>query len=243
MNPLPRHQALLGVDVIGSARNPGHYLEALKTTTDTMLRTALTDTGIGPIPAADWESTGDGALLTLPSSDLGALFDAASRLETLAAQHNRWNKPDVRLRIAVHVGPVGPRSGYYEPKIAHSRLLNAPIFKQVVEQCLAERPADTVNTGLIVSDDAYRAVFGGDHTNLVNKADFASVVVADKEFEQPAWIRVPGFEAKSLTSFTKPEPRTQPTAGMTMHNTISGSDNGVVQAREISGNITFGSGR
>lgn len=248
MNSLPRHQALLGVDVIGSARNPGHYLAAVKTATDTMLRTALADEAIPSSRVTNWEPTGDGAMVTLPSSDLGVLLDAMSRLETLAAQHNQWNKPEVRLRIAVHVGPVGPEPGFYEPKITLSRLLNAPVFKQVMNRCLAE--AATVNTGLIVSDDAYRAVFGGDHTRLVEQADFASVAVSDKEFSQPAWIRVPRFEPRSITTFATTEPDSAPTPvrkpsharpSQAQNITVHG-DAQSIQAAEISGNISFKAG-
>ncbi|MCE7003179.1 hypothetical protein LWC34_10100 [Kibdelosporangium philippinense] len=248
MNSLPQHHALLGVDVIGSARNPGHYLEKLQSSTDTMLRTALTDAGVQLSRATNWEPTGDGALVTLPSSDLGALFDAASLLEVKAAEHNRWHKPDVRLRIAVHVGPVGPEPGYYEPKITLSRLLNAPVFKQVVERCLAERRGD-VNTGLIVSDNAYRAVFGGDHTRLVTQAEFASVAASDKEFAQPAWIRVPGFEAKSLVASVAAEGPASAsgaapagTPNGSMQNTANGPMSGL-QANTIAGNVSFRMGQ
>ncbi|MET0234794.1 MAG: hypothetical protein ABW224_09175 [Kibdelosporangium sp.] len=236
MNPLPQHRALLGVDVIGSARNPGHHLGALKAATDTMTRVALAESGILATHVTDWQSTGDGVLVTLPSSDLGALFDTATRMEELAAQHNRWSKPEVRLRIAIHVGPVGDEPGYYEPRIAHSRLLNAPAFKKIVERCLAERPDGSVNTGLIVSDDAFRTVFGGDHTRLVRQPEFASITVQDKEFSQPAWIRIPGFEARSLTA----APR-QPASTASVQNVVTGDMHGV-QAHTIHGGITFGQG-
>lgn len=241
MNPLPQHQALIGVDVIGSARNPGYYLNALQSATDTMLRTAMTEEGVPPTRATKWESLGDGALVTMPSSDLGALFDVAYRLEVLAARRNRLHKPDVRLRIAIHVGPVGDESGYYEPKIAHRRLLDAPVFKQVVQRCQQERTEDAISTALIVSDDAYRAVFGGDHTRLVTKAEFASVVVREKEFSQSAWIRVPGFEARSVAGYAHPE-EPGPVAKRSMQNVINGNVRDSVQTNVLKGDITFGAG-
>jgi hypothetical protein len=238
MNLLPQHRALLGVDVIGSADNPGHHLDALKSATDSMMRVALDDTGIPAAHVTNWQDTGDGALVTLPSSDLGRLFDTAAQLEMLAAQHNRWSKPEVRLRIAIHVGPVGDEPGYYEPRIAHSRLLNAPVFKRIVERCLAEHTDGTVNTGLIVSDDAYRAVFGGDHTYLAQQGEFASITVRDKEFARSAWIRVPGFEAKSLTAFTEPAPEPAPAPAANVHNEVNGPMHGI-QTHTINGGVTI----
>jgi hypothetical protein len=239
MNPLPQHRALLGVDVIGSAGNPGHHLATLKSATDTMMRIALVGTGIPLGHITDWQNTGDGALVTVPSSDLGALFDTAIQLEMLAAQHNRWSKPEIRLRIAVHVGPVGDQPGYYEPRITHSRLLNAPAFKKIVDRCLTEHADGTVNTGLIVSDEAYRTVFGGDHTRMVQKSEFASIIVRDKEFARPAWIRMPGFEAKSLTAVA--EAQTATASAAMVHNVVNGPMHGI-QAHTINGGITFGPG-
>ncbi|HEX6352695.1 hypothetical protein [Actinophytocola sp.] len=53
-------------------------------------------------------------------------------------------------------------------------------------------------------------MFGGDHTALVRQAEFAEVSVAIKEFRDRAWVRVPGFDARSLRGFIADEEETEP---------------------------------
>ncbi|MBB5957842.1 hypothetical protein FHS29_004437 [Saccharothrix tamanrassetensis] len=226
---VPEHRALLGVDVVGSARNEGYHLNTVHGAVAEMVRDALATAGIGRADVVEWEPTGDGALLTLPSRRLGAVLDAAHHLDGLAAQHNRHRKPDIRLRLAVEIGPVGAQPGLYAPKIALSRLLNASVFKELVARC------DGMNTALIVSDGALRAVFGGDYTRHVRRTDFSPLAVRDKEFADTAWVRVPGCDPH------KPGPAEPPASppGGRVVNVVNGSFNGV-QAGEVHGGIHLG---
>lgn len=253
MELVPESQVLLGVDVIGSARNPGHHLNPLWLSLARMLNAAFQASGIRDDELTDVELAGDGALYTLPTSRLGTVLDFSQRLDQLAAEHNRWRKPDIRLRIAVEMGVVGEEPGYYAAKIYRSRLLNAPVFKRLVERCLAERPDGSVNTGLIVSGQVYREAFGGDYTQLVKPADFAELEVTNKEFTERARVRVPGFDARSLTEFAvaagAPEDQHNetrqdvdaagPDGGVRVTNRVVGDMHGV-QAGIVHGDITFG---
>lgn len=241
MNRVPEHRALLGVDVVGAARNEGHHLDAVRQAVDMMVEQALHRGGIGRADVLEWETTGDGALLTLPSGWLGALLDVAHHLDVLAEEHNRWYKPDMRFRIAVEVGPVGPQPGLYAAKIWHSRLLGAPVFKDLLARC-AERNPDTT-TGLILSEQALRAVFGGDHTRHVRRSDFAPVPVRHKEFAETAWVRVPGFDARSIREFAEHAQPEEPSATPgNVVNTVNGTMSGV-QAGIITGGVHFGGPR
>ncbi|WNV83403.1 hypothetical protein [Umezawaea sp. Da 62-37] len=235
MELVPQHRALFGVDVVGSARNPGHLLNAVRTTVDEALDQALWGAGISPSEVLEQESTGDGALLTLPSGRLGALFDMAQHLEIALAEHNKWRRPDVRMRIAVEVGPVGDRPGLYPAKITLARLLNSEAFKRTFRRCVDDRRHEGASTALIASDHALRTAFGGDHTTLVRRAEFTRISVRDKEFTDTAWIRVPGSD---LRDEIEPTTSDQPASGG-VSNHVTGTMHGV-QAHTVNGGITFG---
>lgn len=243
MDRMPETRLLLGVDVISSAANEGHQYSALFRALDRMLGAALNDSGIDPDEILDHEPGGDGALYTLPSTRLGTVLDLTDRLDKLAAAHNRSRKPDIRLRIAVDTGAVGDEPGYFAPKISQSRLLNAPAFKQLMRHCLQECPEDSVNSGLIVSAPAFREAFGGDYTKVVRRHEFAEIAVAEKEFRDQAWVRVPGLDARTLTEFVTVADRAEPPAATEPQGSVVNQTFGPmhgVQARDIHGDIRFG---
>lgn len=240
MNPVPQHRALLGVDVIGSAQLPGYLMNAVPSTISKLVSAALTESGIEPDDVISLESPGDGALMVLRSGQLGAVLDAAVRLDQLAIDHNRWHKPEVRLRVAVHVGPVGDDDGFYRARITHTRLLDAPEFKDLLKRCHEEASEDTASTALIVSSEAMDTAFSGDHTQVARRSDFAPLPVAHKEFRHDAWVRVPGFDPRSLAAFTGNASAPEP-AGR-VENVVHGEMNGV-QAGNVSGDLNFYGGR
>jgi hypothetical protein len=240
VNPVPQHRALLGVDVIGSAQLPGYLMNAVPGTISDLVGTALTQSGIGPDDVLSLESPGDGALLVLPSGQLGAVLDAAVRLDQLTIDHNRWHKPEVRLRVAVHVGPVGDDDGFYRARITHTRLLDAPEFKDLLKRCHDEGSEDTVNTALIVSSEALDTAFSGDHTQVARRGDFASLAVSHKEYRHDAWVRVPGFDPRSLAAFSSSADAPDPVART--QNIVHGNMHGI-QADTINGGLTFYGGR
>ncbi|GAB3584984.1 hypothetical protein GCM10027445_61900 [Amycolatopsis endophytica] len=247
MTVMPESRVLLGVDVIGSAAQPGHYRRALWAALNRMLEAALSESGIGPEEVIDHEYTGDGALYTLPSTRLGSVVDLTQYLERRAGEHNRWHRPDLRLRLAVEVGAVGDSPGYYGPKISHSRLLNAGAFRRVLGRCLEEGDSEAPNTGLILSGAAFRETFAADYVHSVRRAEFAELTIHEKEFREQAWIRVPGFDARTLTAFSQPLPAPQPSASargehpQSVHNQVNGIMRGL-QAGVIHGSVTFGEG-
>ncbi|MEU0880767.1 hypothetical protein ABZ345_19355 [Lentzea sp. NPDC005914] len=240
MNPVPQHRALLGVDVIGSAQLPGYLMNAVPTTIMKLVGAALTKSGITPDDVLSLESPGDGALMVLPSGQLGAVLDAAVLLDQLTTEHNRWHKPEVRLRVAVHVGPVG-EDGFHRARITHTRLLDAPEFKDLIKRCHDEGTEDTANTALIVSSEALDTAFSGDHTRVARRSDFASLPVAHKEYRHEAWVRVPGFDPRTLTGFTNPAPTPQPVAGV--QNIVRGNMHGGIQAGTVNGGVNYYGGR
>ncbi|MCS7476400.1 hypothetical protein ACFFQW_04350 [Umezawaea endophytica] len=236
MELVPQHRALLGVDVVGSAANPGYHLAAVHRTVDDVLDRALASSDIEPSEVLDREMTGDGALLTLPSERLGVLLDLAHDMEDTLAERNRWQKPEVRLRIAVEVGPVGDEPGLYAAKVTLSRLLDSSAFKGIFVRCLEEQGADGANTALIISDHALRTAFSGNHTRTVRQREFTPLSVQDKEYASTAWIRIPGFDAGAATS-SPPTPEHRERGRVV--NLVNGTMKGI-QAETVYGGITFG---
>jgi hypothetical protein len=246
MGGMPETRALLGVDVIASASNPGYHLDRVWGALSAMLAEALDASGITPDDVVRDEPTGDGALYTFRNDHLGAVVDLSGRLDKLAERHNRWQRPDLRLRIAVHTGAVGDGAGYFAPRIHLTRLLGAPAFKAVVGRCVAEHGDEKgnspVNSGLILSDAAFRAVFGGDYTTLVREADFARLEVGNKEFTDRAWLRVPGVDARTLAAYAThaapAEEADEPARGRaTSVNSMSGTIRNALQVGQLHGGL------
>jgi hypothetical protein len=253
VNLVPDIRTLLAVDVIASAQNPGYHRERLWGALSGMLTGALTGSGIDPAEVVHMEPGGDGALYTLPSARLGSVLDLTDRLDRLAADHNRWHKPTLRLRASVHLGSVGQAPHYCSAKVVLTRLLGASRFKNLMNECISQHADPTgysaVNSGLIVSGPAFLEAFGGDHTELLRQEQFADIEVSEKEFTDRAWIRVPGVDRRSLLDIAghlPDEPETSAPSGQpTWHveNTNTGTMNNSLQAGKI-GNVTLnGDGR
>lgn len=248
MGGMPDTRALIGVDVIASASNPGYHLQRLAGALNTMLGQAFAATGITPDEVLQNEQLGDGALYVLPGNRLGALVDLSDHLDKLAGQHNQWSKPDLRLRIAIDTGPVGDPGGYYSPKIRLARLLDAQRFRALVQRCVDEntdaKGNSAVHSGLIMSDAARQTVFGGDYTS-VRENDFVKYEVTTKESTETAWSRVPGVDARTLTDYLADTTDTaelrQETDDRVTHitNTITGQVRNAIQAGVLYGGVHY----
>ncbi|AHH96162.1 hypothetical protein GCM10010174_43630 [Kutzneria viridogrisea] len=244
MEPVAEFRVLLGIDLIESARTPAHHLAELPKVLSRLLVAALERVGIGEAAVIDRQYTGDGWLLAFPSALLGAVVDLSRHLDELAAEHNRWQKPEVRMRIAVEIGPLPAEPGFYQANISRGRLLDAQVFKGVVRRCSDERPDGSLTSGLILSDYVFRTVFGGDYTQRVRRTEFAPVRVSNKEYEVAAWVAVPGFDVQSLARMVDGDPaqplvEPQVAEVGVVNNHITGDNKGV-QAHTIHGGVSFG---
>ncbi|WP_337661771.1 hypothetical protein [Actinoalloteichus sp. AHMU CJ021] len=236
---------MLAVDVVDSAKNPGHHLNAVHNTLGHMVRESLAEVGLSPADILHLEPIGDETLVTLPSGTLGSLVDAAHRLDAACAHHNRWRKPEIRLRVAVAVGAVGDTPGYYAARIRLKRMLDSQDFRELFARCRQRDTEFLVNSALIVSDEVMDTVFGGDHTNLVRKGEFVRFPIRNKEHRSTAWVRVPGIDPNALKALTEPVDRSVPElrgAGRAVTNTVSGDNNGI-QAGSITGGVTLNGGQ
>ena len=244
MNAVPEYRAVLGVDAVGSASLPIHHHSALHRAIGAAVDAGLALHGVGPADLLDREDTGDGLLITAPSGTAGALLDAAHSIERLLTAHNTLHKPELRLRMAVEVGPVADGRGLAATKIALARMLDAEAFRTLFRRCLAERPADALNSALVVSDQVRRTVLDGGHTAVVRAAEFARLRLINKEFDGTAWVRVPGCDADTLARLAdSAEPDEEQGHGLSVVNTVHGGMRGGIQAGVINAPITLGGSR
>jgi hypothetical protein len=249
---VPEIRTLLGVDVIDSARTAPHLRPQVPTVLETLLSAGMDAVGISRRDAVDAQYTGDGWLYAFPSGLLGRVVDLGQALDGIVAEHNRWNKLELRLRLAVEVGPLPDSQGFHAANIARSRLLEAPAFKLVAKTCIAERPDGSMSTAMILSDAVHTTVFGGAYAERARSTDFAPLAVTNKEFTARAWVAVPGFDARSLAAMvddaapTASAPTSAPveeskrTGGNRVKNTIKGGSKYSVQADVINGGIRMG---
>ncbi|MDA3645153.1 hypothetical protein LZ318_27130 [Saccharopolyspora indica] len=196
---MPEHSALLAVDVIGSGSSRPEHLGTIPDLVRDLTQAALHAVGIDGDRPEDDQFTGDGFLRAYPSRFLPALIDMISVLDALLAEHNRTTKPEIRLRVAVHLGPLPARRGFYRPNIDLSRLLEAAALKHVVDYCREHITGDTFTTALILSDNAYRTVFQGDYTRVIGRNEFAPLLITNNEFDDRSWVRVAGVHPTQIS--------------------------------------------
>lgn len=249
MDLVPEYRAVLGVDAVGAGRLPGWHLDELHDAVQRTVRQALSSVAIEGADIVQFDPTGDGALVTVTSRCAGALLDATDLIDELVVDHNRWRKPEMRLRMAVEIGPVAAR-GLSATKVAAARMLDAKAFKDVFSRCVETGAPDRIATALVLSDGVLDAVVNAGRSRRVRPTDLAPLRVTNKEFDRSAWVRVPGLDAGSLGRLTdgpvvSPEPPTRTSGpvpgsvGPSVVNIASGMTNGV-QAGVVNGGISFG---
>ncbi|TDD90981.1 hypothetical protein E1202_07715 [Saccharopolyspora karakumensis] len=205
---MPEHCALLTADTIESGGTRPEHLGTIPHLVETIVAEASSEVGLAENVHRNGQFSGDGFLRAYPSQYLPALIDLVASIDALLIGHNLSAKPEIRLRIALHLGPLPTEFGLYRPNIDVCRLLEADEFHALVERWRSSLPIDRFTTALILSDDAHRAVFGGDYTRSITRHDFGPVNIKHKEFDQQAWVRIAGVNPAQLTE----PPRETPTA-------------------------------
>jgi hypothetical protein len=234
---MPEHSALLAVDVIGSGDSRPEHLHSIPELVGDLTQAALRAAGLSRA-AQDDQFTGDGFLRTYPARFLPAVVDMISVLDELLAAHNQRAKPEIRLRVAVHLGPVPPERGFHRPNIDVSRLLDAAEFKHVVRHCREHITTDTFTTALILSESAYQTLFQGDYTRVITRNEFAPLPITNKEFHEQAWVRIPGVHPTQISGIplTAPAPPSrEESAPRNPSGERSISNSGAVQGNQVTG--------
>ncbi|WP_371477565.1 hypothetical protein [Kitasatospora sp. NBC_00315] len=198
------YHAVVAVDIERSAGRGDPALLAIRSALRRVLRESFERCRI------DWEACrvddlGDGLRVTAPPGVRKAalvhpLFDeVAVRLRA----HNRLTGPltTVRVRMALHAGDVrlGPSGEVVgRPLEVLARLLDAP----AVRTALAEAPPSTVAV-LVLSEHFHEETVQHGRPG-VEPETFRRVIVSNKEFTAPAWIRLAGCAAAEPTEPADP---------------------------------------
>ncbi|TDD93938.1 toll/interleukin-1 receptor domain-containing protein [Actinomadura rubrisoli] len=148
---------------------------------------------------------GDGELAILPDTEPEprVVEDFPRALAAALHARNRDLRPGLRLRLAVHHGMTFTASNGYAGAgpVAVSRLCDSPVLKDA----LAASGADLA---VIYSRQVFADTIRQEHTGL-RPGELREVRVAQKEFDEPAWIWIPGHDVHALT-LPEPDPEPEP---------------------------------
>ncbi len=249
MDTVADFRALLGVDVIDSASTAPHLLPQVPTVLKTLIEAGMDSVGIGRDDAVDTQYTGDGWLYAFPSALLGRVVDLGHVLDGAVAEHNKWNKLELRLRLAVDFGPLPNQQGFHPSNISRARLLEAPAFKLLARRCIAARPDGSMSTATILSDAVYQPIFKSDYTKVARRGDYAELAVTNKEYTARAWVAVPGFDASTLATMIAEDQKSAARAETSakperafgrVNNVVNGDVRNSIMAEKITGDIRIG---
>lgn len=217
-------QMCLSVDVQAySSRDDTRQFDVQKLLGDVLDRAAAA----AGVHRKSWETQnkGDEELAVIPAGqpERAVVQDFARELGTVLYQHNcdLPHQRRLRLRLAVEYGLVAPAAYGFAGSavIAVSRLVNTAAAKQAL------RAAPEANLATVLSNRVYTELVLGGHTSLAPEL-FRRVMVCEKEFSEPAWLRVHGADVHQLP-LDDADPATEHTGatampgGTSMHATAS----------------------
>jgi hypothetical protein len=192
----PQHYSIFGADIQNySGRHPLGQLD-LRQDFHQLLREASVLAKVRP---DRWsrQDQGDGELALVPGTlskprlvaelvrELGIVLDRYN--------HSRSSEERMRLRLAMHCGDAhldGTGFAGNAPIVA-SRLLEATPLREALNV------APRAHLALILSQAIFDAVSG---YRDIRASDFLRVCVRVKNYEQDAWLRVPGVPASALAT-------------------------------------------
>jgi hypothetical protein len=142
------------------------------------------------------QPAGDGELSILPEteSEPHVVDDFARELSAVLARHNEDLCPDMRLRLrlAVHHG-VAMRAGNGfsgQGVVEVSRLVDSRPLRQALK--VTDADLAVILSGRVFLDTVVQR-----HTSL-RAAEFRKVRIRNKEYDNEAWLRVPGADVHAL---------------------------------------------
>jgi hypothetical protein len=147
---------------------------------------------------AAWQRqpAGDGELAVLPRGEREPRVadDFVRHLVTALRRNNRDGTPEqrLRLRLALHFGPTMPAANGFKGSgpVVVSRLCGCgPLRAALV--------ASGADLAVVLSKQVFGDTIVQEHTSL-DQADFRQVRVRDKEYDDDAWILVPGHDVHAL---------------------------------------------
>ncbi|MET7989151.1 hypothetical protein [Streptomyces sp. NPDC005281] len=227
---IPAEFALLAFDMEKYSQIPEAKMESTRSDVDDIVASVLADCGL-PDPQAlphSYKDGGDGAILLFPPEALARIIDPL--LGRLSAALGRYDQqrlassPLVRLRVAVHAGPVtGPELRSGNALVDVSRLLDSQAVRQALKSA-----ADTGGfLAGVLSETAYQRCVHGGYTPQLAPLHFAQATarVSDKPgYQALCHLHVPGMPGTAITPYLSDEPDPgSPAAGSSPEPGPSGS--------------------
>ncbi|MFD5317847.1 FHA domain-containing protein [Streptomyces sp. NPDC127098] len=234
---LPPYRALLAGDIESYSARPGDALPAVLGTLQRVVRESMRRCDLDWSEAVFPQVTGDSFVLGLASERLPVVLDRFLPELQLALADEAAALPRrvgaVRLRCAVHVGPV-PDSGVCTPMTEVHRLLDC----QPVREALARTDPEVTFLAAIVSEAVVNDVVKAGYSRL-RPGELTRVRARVKRFDQPAFVFVPkpsgpglgsGFAGPTQAPPVPPTPGTSGTPGpsgtsaangTSVHNVVS----------------------
>ncbi|MYS82434.1 hypothetical protein [Embleya scabrispora] len=202
MSDMPSIRALFAVDAEKFTHNRDVLLPKVREAIGAVVPEAFAQAGL------DWDKqvahvddTGDGLILTMTDDRTHQLVDAVywldRRLRTRARLHEG---PPLRMRAAVHVGPIHVSDGSGTAKNELCRLLDDTFVRAALR-------ATKGHVAAIVSDIVYRTAVLGGYTEAVEPGWFRRVESHVKDTRQLAWVHAP---ANDLPPILDPAPPAEP---------------------------------
>ncbi|MFB8113648.1 hypothetical protein [[Kitasatospora] papulosa] len=209
---IPDEFALLAFDMEKYSQIPEAMMESTRSDVDIIVADVLADCGL-PNPQMlphSYKDGGDGAILLFPPDVLARIIDPL--LGRLGAALGRYDQrrlassPLVRLRVAVHAGPVtGPELRSGNALVDVSRLLDSQAVRQALQSA-----ADTGSfLAGVLSETAYQRCVHGGYTAELAPLHFAQATarVSDKPgYQALCHLHVPGMPGAAITPYLSGEP-------------------------------------
>ncbi|GAA2446561.1 hypothetical protein GCM10010191_74540 [Actinomadura vinacea] len=186
---------LMFVDATGYGRSVGRRQEAIQNGLVKVLDEAAARTGLR---RAEWarQPAGDGELSVLPPDEPEDRVVESFPQELAAAlrRHNRdlRDEAKLRLRLAVHYGPARPAVNGHTGAgpVTVSRLCDS----EPLRAALARSGADLA---VVFSRQIFNDTILQEHTDL-EPGRLRKVRVLVKEFDEEAWIWIPGHDSSAF---------------------------------------------
>ncbi|QYC44116.1 hypothetical protein Nocox_32725 [Nonomuraea coxensis DSM 45129] len=195
MNDTPQYRAMLTYDVEDYSKHNNSEQYVLQAAMIRLLDLAAGAAGLGLL---DWkrQPQGDGEFVVLPPGIhparlIGPFTDA---LRQNLDAHNAAPGPRLRLRLAIHAGPLhvdGPAGSPGRHAVESGRLVNADALRAAL------RAVPDANLGVIVSgtfhDDYVGQGYGGPPADR-----FRRVRAKVKQQSYVAYVHLPGYDVRSV---------------------------------------------
>lgn len=143
------------------------------------------------------QTVGDADLAVIPAGphepDVVDAFTREIAVGLFRENDRRPRDARLRLRVAVDAGPVvRSTTGFLgQAVISVARLVDSTLLHRALDL------APDAGLAVLLSDRVYRDVVASGYTALPTAA-FRPVRVTEKEFSEPAWLRVPGADVHGL---------------------------------------------